>query len=659
MFLFHTFPRYKIIACLIIICAVVLSYSNTLRNPFIWDDEGLIVNNPRIRNPVTAADIFLKNLYSDSLSGSNFYRPLQTLSFIMDYRLWRLNPAGYHITNILLQAAAGCLVFLLLMKITEMTAVSFAAALLFAVSPLHTETVAYISGRADILMAVCVLASLCAFLYGRDRAGAGRRAADAASLALFICALLSKELAVVYAVIPAVWTWCYRRSSRRRPLYAAAAASFPFAAVSAVYILLRMTVFNFSTQWPPELAQYPLMVRLSVFPQVILTYVKLVFLPINLHMSRTLMRPVTAGGIILSLCVTALIAAVSLSAAWRFRSHRNFTFFLIWAWLFFLPQSGVIPINAFAAEHFIYLPSISFYFALAYFLRKYSRRGIFALCVSGLAVSYGFLTVSRNSEWGDPFVFYRGILRYSPGSFLAHNNLGVNYERAGSYDEALMEFHKAAAIKPDRPEARANMAGVYVKLRRYDEALAEYAILERIAPAQKLGEIQNNIGIVYQHMREWRRALERFKRAFDLDPSLYFAWFNMAQVYRALGDSESASRAVMRSLYTDERSSPADSAGLRAAVHSYIRGIKEETSAVSFYNNLGVACALEGLIDASIVAFSRSLALSPSFADAWFNLGLAYLKKADKPRALDALNEALANDPAHARARGLMEQIRP
>ena len=125
---------------LIICAACLLAYSNSLTNPFIWDDNALVVKNTLIRSGQNLGASFTSNLYLGTNSASNFYRPLQTISYIFDYHFWQLDSFGYHLTNIILQIGVSFLVFLLLLSLLESSLIAIAASVFFAVSlgPAHS-----------------------------------------------------------------------------------------------------------------------------------------------------------------------------------------------------------------------------------------------------------------------------------------------------------------------------------------------------------------------------------------------------------------------------------------------------------------------------------------------------------------------------------------
>jgi len=634
-----------ILVFLILACSCAFSYYNSLQSPFIWDDDALIVKNPIIRSWSNLSKAFTSDLYSGVSFGSNFYRPLQTISYMWDYHLWQLDPYGYHLTNIFLQILVAFLVFLFTFYFLKETRVALAAALFFALNPLHTEAVTYISGRADMLMAVFLLSALLLFIRGRR----------VLSWLAFVFALLSKELAVVFPLIILGYLF-YCRNQEIKKKEGFLKLILPFLAIDFLYLLSRLTSLNFLREHPPALAKYPLLVRLVVLPDVLLAYFKLLILPVDLHMSWTLQRATNFSGIFLNWFLFGMIFAASAYIFKKRKQANIWGFMLFWFFIFLLPQAGLLPINAFIAEHFLYLSSISFFVLVAYLLNKFLRRELFYAAVVLLAALYGILTFSRNFDWRDPVIFYEKIIKFSPNSFQAHNNLGLQYERCHLFDLALIEYKKALEIKPDLIEARSNLASLYFKTGRFQDARLEYSKVEALAPKNKSAEIQNNIGCIFELEGVLDVALDRYRLALSLDPTLNFTHFNIARIYAARGKFDLAGQEVLKSL-------PEISALVKRdrryqnIVISYAKLPHIFQAGVIFFNDLGVKFASQELWEGSIAAFKRAIESDPSYADARFNLGLAYWKKGLKREAIFEFKTILKNNPNHLKAKEFLTEI--
>jgi superkiller protein 3 len=189
-----------------------------------------------------------------------------------------------------------------------------------------------------------------------------------------------------------------------------------------------------------------------------------------------------------------------------------------------------------------------------------------------------------------------------------------------------------------------------------EEAKREYAIVEKTAPGSKIGEIQNNIGCIYETEGLWDEALDKYRYALRLDPSLNFTHFNIARIYYEKGDINAACQEILKSL--PEISLPLDlQEPYIKIITEYLRSVKHGTPAAIFYNDLGVKFAQDNLFDAADPCFRRVLELEPRYADAHFNLGLIYWKKGLRKDAIYELNAALRINPNHLLAKGLLSEI--
>lgn len=324
---------------------------------------------------------------------------------------------------------------------------------------------------------------------------------------------------------------------------------------------------------------------------------------------------------------------------------------LFWALVFLIPQCGIFPINTFVAEHFIYLSSISFFLLLVYILHKALRRELFILAVTGLCAFYVLLSAGRNFEWANPVVFYKNIIKYSPQSFQAHNNLGLQYELKGLNEQAIEEYRRALEIKPDLLEARSNLANLYFKLKRFTEAKNEYEVVEKNSPPEKIAEVENNIANIYEIEGFFEQAIQKYKLALKLNPGIIFVHFNLARIYYVQGKPDSAGLHILESL--TEITNTAKAVDCKV-IADFLKNSGRVDNAEQFYNNLGINFAKHERWEAAVSAFKRALELNPGLSDYHYNLGLAYLSMGERAEARRALRQALRIDPNHIRAKRLI-----
>ncbi len=649
-------PKFRISLLVLLILGILTftTYCNILKSPFIWDDVGLIVENPDIKDPGNILKIFKEDLYSSTLIGSNFYRPIQSLSFMLDYKLWQLEPFGYHLTNVLLQVLVSFLVFLFLFFITADFKLSFFSSLLFSVSPLNIEAVTYISGRAEMLMSVFLLSSFLSFGLSLGKVSFVKRIYVFISYLSFIFSLLSKELALVLPIILMAYLY-FKQQDALKSFREKLKVLSGFFFIVLIYTVLRLTFLKFTALREMTLTSVPLVQRLVSLPKVIFTYLKILTLPVDLHMSRSFNYRLSTWEIIIFWLSALVLITLLVYLFIRRKKYKNACFILAWSFVLFIPQSGIFPINSFIAEHFIYLPQIGFFVLLFFLLRKYLRKVFFIYASILIVIFYGVLSFSRNLEWSNPILFYESLLKKSPGSFQAYNNLGMEYEKGMAYKSSIDCYRKALLIKPDLIEARSNLANVYYKSGMYSQALEEYAKVRRLAPYRKLGEVENNIGCAYELKGDLEEALRHYNLALKLDQGLNFAHFNIARIYKVQGKTEQSAIAIFNSL-PEIKSREKDKNNFVLLISEQIP-FMNMTQPALFYNDLGVIFANKKYFYAASICFKRSLELNPSYGDAYFNLGLAFWNMGEKKEAVKALKMVIKISPNHLRAKRFLKEI--
>ena len=372
-------------ALLAFLAAVLGVYSPVLAGQFLWDDSFLVKGNLLIRSPLFCLETFRHTLFNDE---SNFYRPAQTLTYIFDYWWWDLEPFGYHLTNVLVHACNGFLLFLLLRRMLPavvpparqaepvaaatrrptMDGIALGIALLWALHPVHSAAVAYISGRADSLaMGFCLAAWLScerALATGRPVARVGWAGGAFAFLLLGLCA---KEIAFVWLVLFGLWLFVLRPDPTSVAPRSGSRAKFAIAGGG----LLALGCYLCLRHLPPPpgpLPPFPVMPPKWVLAlRALGDYAGLLLFPHNLHMERQVFAAPGLGHpesptFYFSLAVLgALLLAAFAAGSWipgrgRLLRRCGAGWFLIG----FLPISNLFALNASVAEHWLYLPSIGF-----------------------------------------------------------------------------------------------------------------------------------------------------------------------------------------------------------------------------------------------------------------------------------------------------------
>ncbi len=359
----------------LLVAAVLLVYAPSLNAQFLWDDLALVSHNLLIRSPRFCAEVFRHTLFDGQ---SNFYRPTQTLTFLATYWCWALNPFGYHLTSILIHAVNACLLFLTLRRTLtglldgrgdkrRVGSTAFLVALLWAVHPVHSAAVAYVSGSADSLAMLCCLSAWLLCERALDAARALPRTLFAVgAFPCLLFGLCAKEIAGIWLLLYFGYLFALRRPDPARwSRWIVVAAGL---AAVGVYLVLRHLPPTppAAPPLPPLPAKGVLMLR------ALGDYGSLMVFPAKLFMERQVFAaPGLANpedeSVYFALGVTGALVLVAFAAGiwWRGQGRTLRRVGAAWFMVGFLPVSNLFALNASVAEHWLYLPSIGFLLFLA------------------------------------------------------------------------------------------------------------------------------------------------------------------------------------------------------------------------------------------------------------------------------------------------------
>jgi protein O-mannosyl-transferase len=434
-----------------LLTATILAYLNALGTTFQFDDRATILGDPRLGS----AGAFWGNLHE-------MIRPLLKLTFLVDRLLYGESPAGYHLLNLLLHCGSVLLVFAILRRASRHVlktnshapiAVPFWAAMLFALHPIQTETVTYISGRPTGLAAFFCLLSLFLFLQTEEARRAGFAFSYGGALAAFALALLSKETAMVLPGLLLLWYLVFRRPALH--LHA------PFWAILLVALGVALSHSRYAFLARASLETRPLYDNLVTQVYAVCYSLSLFFQPWKLNFDHDLPVFHSVFQWPIPLCL-ALLGGMAATALWLRRRNPLFSLGILWFFLCLLPANSVIPRYDILSERNLYLSSIGLFLALAALaarpaLARTTARWACVLIASGLLIG----TVVRNRVYSDEVSFWSDAARKSPLKARTRNNLGYALFRAGEEDRALEEFRAALRLDPDHVGARENLLRVW------------------------------------------------------------------------------------------------------------------------------------------------------------------------------------------------------
>lgn len=548
----------KIWAVVILFAAVFISYAPALRNGFVWDDTALILRDPLIRSWRLILEGFNHFLFIDA-TASDFYRPLQRLTYTVDYAVAGFQPGFYHATSILWHAIAA-IAFLLFAeellssfgfaRIRART-IAFFAALVWAIHPVQTAAVVYISGRADPLAATFGFLGLFFVIRTREAIGSRKLLLFIASGIALLLSAFSKEAGLIFPLIGIV---LFALQNNLRGLWKIALVT---AFVGAIYFALR---FGAEHQPAPQLTPAPpLLVRPIIIARAVAEYAGLVVFPWNLHMDRDVETQPT-GFSEASLAHSAwrelqtLLGVVLIAAyfywLWRSRKRSPAVFAcLLLGLITYLPVSGIVALNANAAEHWIYLPVAFWFLAIALEFaswletarshRPFRLAAIFALCA--WFAFLGCRTFVRTFDWKDQRIFLERTIAHGGDSARMLINLAGLELSEGKLPEAALHLHAALQKKPNQPLAIINLAALALKQNDFKQARE---LLNRATQMPVVDAEANHLLVVLDHNENGKVDLMRMRLATRTGPPNW----TMEKTYIQLLDQTGARSAAINEL---------------------------------------------------------------------------------------------------------------
>jgi tetratricopeptide (TPR) repeat protein len=571
--------------------AAAAVFAGTLSHEFVHDDLALIPDHPAITHPWDAAALLGSTYWA---SGDNLYRPLTLWTFALNHGANRAlglagdQPAGYHVVNVLLHLAVACTLYRLLRELDLSTGASTIAALVFAVHPLHTEAVAPVVGRSELLAGGFGLLFLIAHRRGRPLSGA----------LCFLLAIGSKESAAAFLPLALWGDLCWARQPPRRTWtgYALAAAAL------GGYLALRAAAV------PPDplpvphldnpLVRAPLAARWLTAAAVQLAYLRLQLLPLGLSADYSFDQiPLAVDAGDARVWSFLAIAAGAGAVAWRLRRAHPFVPFAIGGYtLLFLPTSNLLfPIGTIMGERLAYAPSLATCALAGFALGKARDRwGRFATAgVVLIVVALGILTVQRNRTWADTDRFVRALVTSAPRSAKAHFLLARHENDAGRFEAAIPSAQRAIEIHPGYAEAWNELGRA--RATRGDPAGAVAALERAVALSPGWAEAWSHLGRAFADAGAHGRSLAAFETARAVEPASPGHHFGAGLALQRLGQLDDAAEAYAAALRLRPDHAPA-------------------------LTNLGSIRASEGRLDEARELWRRALLADPTHAAARQNL---------------------------------------
>jgi protein O-mannosyl-transferase len=531
-------------------------YSGSLSFEFVWDDWPQIVNSPIIRTWNNLPRAFGSDLWYHVARHQVYYRPLFVAWSMLNYTLFGLRPWGWHLGAVLLHVGAVSAVFWLARRLRLEYWTAALAALVFALHPIHIEPVAWVSAASDTMVTMFAALAFAAFLKGRDPETRKRVAWWLASLVLLACALLTKEMAVVFSALVGIYAWLHPATEKPSPaqkLRGAAIEAAPYALVTLAYVLLREHALPHVTeQFDPT---HGVMDMLRTLPLVLSIYLRQLLLPVGI--TALYYTPYVTGAILSQVVLPMLVLGTVVAGLWywnRREGNSSVAFAGLWLLVGLAPAMYLTNFSNgdFVRDRYMYLPSIGFAILVAMGLRKlssvraWSRQAVQAFAVLVLCGSYVSASFAQQVYWGsDLLLLVRGQSLY-PGNPHAVAGLAKEYSQMGAHDRAIALAQSVVRDHPEYGYGPLALAEAYIHAGRFEEGRVW---LDRVDPDYAKSEVgMAGVAGLYGQMGDYERALVLCSEILSKEPNLYSAIYNCGNIHLMIGQYKDAEQLLSRAV---------------------------------------------------------------------------------------------------------------
>jgi Flp pilus assembly protein TadD len=534
---------FPLIAILVVVA--VLAYSNTFRVGFTFDDLRVITENPAIKHLSNPKEFW--NYWST--------RWLVLLSLALNYRIHGLRVPGYHIVNLAIHVLNGIVLFYLVRRLLRSKSlegkpflrydreIAFFSALLFLAHPVQTEAVTYIVQRTTSLATLLYLTALLLYVAARQSKDRSRATFSyVLCIAATAAGMLTKEITITIPLCIVLYVVVLENESPRqivRRWRHFLPVLLTLLIIPTTLLLSQArTMLEFSDPQRAAL-RLPLHDYLLTEVNVVRTYLRLLFVPAGQNLdweypaARSLLEPRTFLSLMLLLAIVA-------GAIWLRKRNALVCFGILWFFLSLSVESSFLPLYNVIAEHRLYLPMAGFSIALVAGLYSIAADRFNILAAAALSVFIVILAVAtheRNRIWQEGRI-WEDVVKKSPQSARAHNNLGNWYKSQGRLDDAIHEYTRALELDPSYFGAYTNLGLTYDQKGRMEEAVRCYARALTINPHD--AQAYNNLGIAYGKLGLLDRAIEIFHDGLQFAPDDSNLRSNLGLAYLKKGDPQSA-----------------------------------------------------------------------------------------------------------------------
>ena len=657
-----------------LIAANIFVYSPVWRHEFVnFDDPDFVQKNPFLSTGLTWASA---RWVWTATQAANWH-PVTGLSHLLDIQLYGLSAGGHHVTNLLLHIANTLLLLVLLHRTTGKLERSAFTAALFAVHPLHVESVAWVAERKDVLSALFWMLTLLGYVEYVRRPSARRYAVVFLLLALGLMAKAMLVTLPFVLLLLDIWPLGRLRLSAETaarpesqsgpiPLAQLVWEKVPLFFLTAVASVITVMV---QRSWGSvtHVSSYPLDLRLANAVVSYSAYLVKMIWPAGLAVFYPYARSIPSGLLGGSFL---LLTGLSAGVLWACRRRP----YLLTGWLWYLgtlvPVIGIVQVGEQAmADRYTYIPLIGIFLMLAWGVADWlgnERNRELALGAAALAAVLGYAVAARAQVqyWKDSATLWRHTLDVTTDNYTAHTLLGTALEEQGKTEEAIAQYREAVRIRPAYLYAQYDLGNALSKQGKQGEAAARFAEAVHIKP--DLPEAHHRLGNALASSGKFAEAMAQYNEALRLKPDFAEVQMSIAMAMKEQGRVEEAIAHLQEAVRMQPRYAEAhyglgnvfaSQGKWQEAAGEFNEVLRIQPDFAAAHANLGVALAQAGRLDEAASHFAAAARLQPNSAEAHSNLGLALEKQGKVQEARREYSEALRISPDNEKAKRLLEAL--
>jgi tetratricopeptide (TPR) repeat protein len=650
--------------------AAFIVYINALPDGFVFDDESVVVGNQSITHLSNIPKYFSAQEGFHKVIG-RYYRPVISSTYALDYALGGLNPLGFHLTNVIIHIINTLLVLKLLLLIfgTEDRKISknllyaaFFGALIFAVHPIHTEAVTWVSGRTDSLSFTFFAA---AFIYYIKYSRFWKPLHLILLLLYYILSLLSKEMAITFPVVVILYDIMLNNGLNKEFIKKHFPAYSVLAVVSVIYLFFRWLILKDVPQRETYFYFYhkDLLTVILTMLQTIPLYFRLLVVPIGLLYHYNGYLPYVSSFASISVIYSIIFILFALGVAlFMYKKFPVVSFSILIVFITLLPVMNIVPTMNFMAERFLYIPSLALSFVIALLFIKLgsgkSYRVLFSLVII-LAGFYSYLTYQRNFDWKDNNTLFLSA-DDKPGT-VVYVNIGNIYGNNHDYDKAEVYYRKALDLRNETLLANTNLGKIFLIKGNFDSAyyyIYKSYKLDTLSPEPMLALAQ-----LYANFKMLPEAIKWLEKIQTITPN----YMNSSQMLAELKQEQQEGGNVIRT--------PVESLKIAALEKDSYKNYQEKNydkaveelkelikinpaGKAGYYNNIGISYLERGMLKEAKEYFEKAVEEKSDFSTAYNNLGSVYEKMGDKIKARESYKKALDADPNNQTAKNNLNKLK-